>query len=72
MLRRGSLDRTIVEAGSAANAGIDAPAEKSHEAVQGTAPLNTRDVLGKTAGAYVVAEGHISTSPLKSDTRAIS
>jgi hypothetical protein len=61
MLRRGSFERTIVKASSAVNAGIHAPAEKSHEMVQGTAPLNTCDVLGKTPGAYVVAEGHIST-----------
>jgi hypothetical protein len=56
------LDRTIVEASSAGNARIHAPAQESHETVQGTAPLNTDDALGKTPRADVVAEGHISTS----------
>jgi len=58
MLGRYRFERAIVEASSAVNAGIDAPTEKSHEMVRGAAPLITRDVLGETAGAYVV-EGHI-------------
>lgn len=70
MPHRGSSERTIVESSSAVNAGIHAPAEQPHKVLQGIAPLITRDVLRKTAWAYVVEEAHISTSPLKSDARS--
>ena len=57
--RDSSFEWAIVEARSALNAGIYPPAEKPHEMLQTAAPQITRDMLGKTPRADVVAEGHV-------------
>src|SRR5215470_10570642 len=67
MIRRAGSERAIVEASSAADARIHAPAEQSHEMIHDAAPLNTQDVLGEAPGTdVVVARAHLAISPLKS------